>query len=717
MIEFNSENKIFKIQTKNTLYAMQIVHDKYLAHLYYGSKIDDVTVGYQEIPVAFASYVADVGSVFSLDTILTELSFFDSGDSRDTAIKIKNQNGDSTTLFYYKSHRVFKGRCDFLDMPYSRNADETLEIVYVDEVSGCELYSYYSVFYESDTITRYAKFMNCGKASLQICQANIAQLDFYGGEYKVVTLCGDYNQERQINEHLIHAGIQGIYSKRGHSSHHYNPFIALKGVETTENAGDAYAMEFVYSGDFEGRVEKCFDGRIRVMLGLNRDTFSWLLKEDEEFWTPEVIMTYSARGMNGLSQNLHDHIRGHIINQKFVNSARPIVINTWEAMYFNIDEEILFSYAEKARKIGIDTLVIDDGWFGSRNDDTSGLGEWYVNVNKFKNGLQFFSEKVHNLGLKLGIWIEPEMVNPKSELYKKHPEWVLQCKDRPSSLSRKQLVLDLTNDEVIDYVVDGLKETFKGVQLEYIKWDFNRSLSEAGSLFLPMERQSEAKHRFVLGSYKMHKKLTEAFPDVLFEGCSGGGGRFDAGLLFYCPQIWTSDNTDPVSRLAIQKGTSLAYPISSISAHISDTLCNNVENIADYDFRFNVSLGGVLGYELNILKLSKENEERVKAQVEKNRKLQPLLLAGDYYRFDGFEQGEFGFACIAKDKSEFIVVYQNLNKTANKTITVNGLDEKTLYKNEKGDVYTGEKIHRQGIELELIDGLYAFDYFQRVKNS
>ena len=407
MIEFNSENKIFKIQTKNTLYAMQIVHDKYLAHLYYGSKIDDVTVGYQEIPVAFASYVAEIGSVFSLDTILTELSFFDSGDSRDTAIKVKNQNGDSTTLFYYKSHRIFQGRCDFSDMPYSRTADETLEIVYVDEVSGCELHSYYSVFYESDTITRYAKFVNRGKGALQICQANVAQLDFYGGEYNVVTLCGDYNQERQINEHLIHSGIQRIYSKRGHSSHHYNPFIALKSVETTENTGDAYAMEFVYSGDFEGQVEKCFDGRIRVMLGLNRDTFSWLLTENEEFWTPEVIMTYSARGMNGLSQNLHDHIRGHIINPKFVNSARPIVINTWEAMYFNIDEDILFRYAEKAKQLGIDTLVIDDGWFGSRNDDTSGLGEWYVNVNKFKNGLQSFSEKVHKLWLKLGIWIEP----------------------------------------------------------------------------------------------------------------------------------------------------------------------------------------------------------------------------------------------------------------------------------------------------------------------
>ena len=711
MISFDLEEKIFRIDTKNTTYAMKIAHDKYLTHLYYGAKLENLQGLYKEYPVDFAPYVAEVGANFSLDTVATELSFFDSGDLKDTAVKIKNGNGDSSTLFYYKSYRIFAGRQEFTDMPYSRNADETLEIIYEDEVSGCELHSYYSVFVNSNTITRYARFVNKGEKPISICRANIAQLDFLSGDFHLVTLCGDYFKERKITEYPLHEGLQGVYSKRGHSSHQYNPFVALKTAETTENSGDVYAMEFVYSGDFEAQAEKTFSGKTRLMMGLNRDTFTWLLESGEEFCSPEVILTYSGGGMNGLSQNLHDHIREHIINPKFVYADRPVVINTWEAMYFNIDEEILFRYAEKAKQIGIDTLVIDDGWFGKRNDDSIGLGDWFVNRNKFKDGLASFSDKVHALGLKLGIWIEPEMINPTSDLYKEHPEWVLQCKDRPKSLGRRQLVLDLTNDEVIDYIVDTIKTTLSDVKLEYIKWDFNRSLSEVGSLFLPTERQGEAKHRFVLGSYKMHKKLTEAFPDVLFEGCSGGGGRFDAGILFYCPQIWTSDNTDPVCRLSIQKGTSLAYPISAISAHISDSLFNKFEGDPDYDFRFNVALGGVLGYELNITRLSLENEKKIQEQVEKTRKLQQLLLRGDFYRLDGLDEGEYGFVCVSKDKSEFLLVYQSIVNVERKKICVVGLDNRIMYKDESGNFHLGEKLAKEGVAIKSSNNTYSYFYF------
>lgn len=711
MISFDLEEKVFRIDTRNTTYALKIARDKYVAHLYYGAKADSLQGFYKEYPIDFAPYVEETGADFSLDTIATELSFFDSGDLKDTGVKIKNANGDCSTLFYYKGYRIFAGRPQFADMPYSRNPEETLEIIYEDEVSGCELRSYYSVFANSDSITRYAQFVNTGKQPLSICRANIAQLDFLKGDYQLVTLCGKYGNERGITEYPLHNGLQGVYSKRGHSSHQYNPFVALKSAETTENAGEAYAMEFVYSGDFEAQAEKTFEGKIRLMMGLNRDTFSWLLKGGEEFWTPEVILTYSNSGLNGLSQNLHDHIRENIVNPKFVYAQRPVVINTWEAMYFNIDEEILFRYAEKAKQIGIDTLVIDDGWFGKRNDDSIGLGDWFVNRDKFKDGLASFSEKVHALGLKLGIWIEPEMVNPTSDLYKEHPEWVLQCKGRPCSLGRRQLVLDLTNDEVVDYIVDKIKQAFDGVQLEYVKWDFNRSLSEAGSLFLSNERQGEAKHRFVLGSYKMHKKLTEAFPEVLFEGCSGGGGRFDAGILFYCPQIWTSDDTDPVHRLSIQKGTSLAYPISTISAHVSDSLFNKFEGSPDYNFRFNVALGGVLGYELNITRLSSENEKKIKEQVEINRKLQPLLLKGDYYRLDGLGDGEYGFVCVSKNKLEFLLVYQCIGNAERKRIRVIGLDNRVMYRDEKGDFHLGEKLAKEGVEIKRSNNTYSYFYF------
>ena len=708
MIAFDFEEKIFRIDTQNTTYAMKIVHEKYLAHLYYGQKTECLQGLYKEYPVDFAPYVADVGADFSLDTIPTELSFFDSGDTKETAIKIRNGNGDCTTLFYYKEYRIFKGRVELPGMPYSRFGDETLELIYEDAVSGVELHSYYTVFEGSDTITRYLKMVNRGTAAVQILQALPCQLDLKGGDYTLVSLCGTYGKERNVTEYPLHVGLQGIYSKRGHSSHQFNPFLALKAANTTENVGEAYGVEFVYSGDFEAQAELTYDQRVRLLIGLNRNTFEWNLGVGEEWMSPEVILTYSAKGMNKLSQNFHAHIREQIVNPKFAYQKRPVVINTWEAMYFNIDEEILLRYAEKAKQLGIDTIVIDDGWFGKRNNDSIGLGDWYVNQQKFKNGLESFSEKIHALGLKLGIWIEPEMVNPKSELFQEHPEWILQCKNRPFSLGRRQLVLDLTNDEVIEYIVDKIKATLSGVQLEYIKWDFNRTLSEVGSLYLPCEKQGEAKHRFVLGSYKMHQKLIEAFPDVLFEGCSGGGGRFDAGILYYCPQIWTSDNTDPVCRLAIQKGTSLAYPLSTISAHVSDSLWNKLESVPDYNFRFNVALGGVLGYEMNITRLSSENETIIKEQIKQYGNFAPLLLHGTAYRLDGLGQDEYGFVCVAKDKSEFLLVYQNLSGAARKRIPIVGIESRAVYKDGQGNLYRGEKLLKEGLEISATSGAYSY---------
>lgn len=709
MILFDKKNKIFNIKTNNTTYAMQVVHDKYVAHLYYGKKTDRLTECYKEYPVDFAPYVADVGANFSLDTILTELSFFDSGDTKDVALKIRNGNGDSVTRFEYVGYDIFKGRLEFENMPYSRNAEETLEIIYRDGVSGCELHSYYTVFPESDTITRYARFVNKGESPLVLQKATACQLDLLKDDYTLISLCGTYGRERNVTEYPLHVGVQSVYSKRGHSSHQFNPFLALKTARTTENNGDAYAFEFVYSGDFKAQAEKTYDGKVRVLMGLNADTFEWTLEAGESFTTPEVIMTYSARGMNKLSQNLHDHIRAHIIPKKFAFSARPIVINTWEAMYFNIDEEVIMRYAEKAQTTGIDTVVIDDGWFGQRDNDSIGLGDWYVNEKKFPNGLQNFSERIHALGLKLGIWIEPEMINPRSELYKQHPEWVLQCKDRESSLGRRQLVLDLTNDEVIEYMVETIKKVFDGVQLEYIKWDFNRTLSEVGSLQLPVCRQGEAKHRFTLGSYKLHQKLTEAFPNVLFEGCSGGGGRFDAGILYYCPQIWTSDNTDPVAQLEIQRGTAMAYPLSCISVHVSDSRFNCLEIKPDYDFRFNLAQSGILGYEMNITRISAEQEEKLRAQVALNKELQPLLLHGDCYSLEELQAGEYGLACVAKDKSKFFVLYRNVGGKERRSLKICGLDKNKTYKDDKGRTYSGETACSEGIEVRCPSEPYVYE--------
>lgn len=661
MIAIDENNKIIKIHTKNTTYAMQIAFGKYVLHRYYGKRTEEIKPCRYR-PVAFAPFDGDIGVKFSLDTVSTELSFFGSGDLRDTGVKIKNKNGDSVTGFFFESYRVFDGRVNFDGMPYSRGGDKTLEIVYFDAVSKCRLRSYYTVFYETDVITRYAVFENAGKNPLLIENALVCQLDFENTKFEFTCLAGKYYWERNITTYPLHFGKQSIYSERGQSSAHANPFAILRRPKTTENKGECYAVQFVYSGDFEIQAELRYDKRVRLMAGLNRHTIAWNLEKGESFTTPETILTYSQKGINGLSQNLHDHLRNSIINPKFVNKSRPVVINTWEAVHFDINEDVLLEFAKKAKEMNIDTLVVDDGWFGNRNDDTSSLGDWYVNTEKFKNGLKSFSEKVHAHGLKLGIWIEPEMVNPNSDFYRQHPDWVLKCKDRTNSLSRNQLLLDASNLEAVKCVVDMIKKALDGVKLEYIKWDFNRSLSEAGSFNLPRKNQCEIKHRFVLGSYKMHEMLTNAFPDVMFEGCSGGGGRFDAGILFYCPQIWTSDNTDPIDRLQNQKGTSVAYPLSANSAHVSHTLLNRFEEKPDLDFRCAVALGGMLGYELNITKCSKEEVDTVREQIDLYKKIERLTIDGDLYRLDGLNSKEYGFYVLSKDKKEYFFEYYYLDK-------------------------------------------------------
>ncbi|MBE5742586.1 MAG: alpha-galactosidase [Clostridiales bacterium] len=679
MIYYNESSKIITLNTKNTTYAMQISHEKYVLHLYYGKKTEDIKP-HKEKVVSFCPYDPNIGMKFSLDTVPTELSFFGSGDLRDTGIKIKNQNGDSVTRFLYKSFRIFDGRINFENMPYSRGGDKTLEITYFDEVSNCVLKSYYTVFYDTDTITRYAIFENNSVNSLLIEEAMACQLDFAKGNFEWTCLGGKYCWERNVLTHKLHFGKQSVYSERGHTSAHANNFVILQKPKTTEDSGECYAVEFVYSGDFEIQAELLYDKRVRLMVGLNRHTISWNLGAGESFTTPETILTYSARGRNGISQNMHDHLRNTIINPKFVYKKRPVVINTWEAVHFDINEDLLLEFADKAVELGIDTLVVDDGWFGGRNNDKSSLGDWYVNTEKFKNGLVSFSNKVHEKGINLGIWIEPEMINPDSDLYRSHPEWAIQCKDREGCLSRNQLLLDMTNNDAIDHVVGMIKEALKGVKLEYIKWDFNRSISEAGSLTLSKEKQCEVKHRFVLGTYRMHKLLTEAFPDVLFEGCSGGGGRFDAGILFYCPQIWTSDNTDAIDRLKNQKGTSYAYPLSANSAHVTHSCINKYEDKknVDLDLRFKIAMGGVLGYEFNITKFNESQSQIVKKQIEEYQKVSDLVLRGDLFRLEGLLKHEFGFYVLSKDKKEFYFEYFNLRANFKEREFILKLGDKTI---------------------------------------
>ena len=695
MISYIEQYSMFKIDTQKTTYAIKIVHDRFAVHLYYGKKIDnsfELNECYKENPVSFAPYPQDIGVDCSLDTIGSELSFYDNGDLKETAIKVEN-DGCCVTTFDFVDYKIYCGRIYFDNMPYSRNGDQTLELVYYDKFSKVELHSYYVVYYESDTIVRFIKFINKNDKAVTIRKAMSAQLDIASGEYKLGYLAGEYANERNYVENTLSAGIQSIYSKRGHSSHHFNPFAVLKTSNTTENEGNVYGIELVYSGDFSIKAEKTFSGKIRLLAGLNDDTFTWLLNSNDEFITPEVIITYSFEGIGQLSRNFHTHLRNNVINPKFVYAKRPIVINTWEAAYFDINENILLDYAKHARNMGIDTLVVDDGWFGARNDDTSSLGDWWVNARKFPNGLKRFSDKIHSLGLNLGIWIEPEMISPNSELFRQHSEWVLGRKDKTLPLGRNQLVLDLCNDEVIEYIVNQLKSVFDGVRLEYIKWDFNRSLSESYSNILPKERQGEVKHRFQIGSYKLHKELTDAFPNVLIEGCCGGGGRFDAGMLFYCPQIWASDNTDPIDRLKIQYGTSLAYPLSAISAHISETKNNTIESKLDIGLRYAVASCGILGYELDARRLSDEDKAEISKLNKTYSEISELILEGDLFRNQSL------VSVVAKDKTFAYVVCFNIKNDNSNEKTNTGLDNNFVYV----DKISGKTMDSKFIEEHPID--------------
>lgn len=711
MIIYDKKNQILRLETANATYAMKIVRERYVAHVYYGKKRKSVNGLYKEEGVSFAPYAESQDVNFSLDTVLTELSFFGTGDLRDTAIKIKNGNGDSNTFFAFVGFKILKKLPKIKGMPCSRGGDETLELTYRDEVSGCTLYSYYTVYENSDTITRRIKLVNDGKKSLLIQTLFPCQLDIAGGEYDFVSLGGSYFYERHKHASALRLGRQSVYSQRGHSSHQHNPFAALAKKGATENKGSVYGATFVYSGDFEIQAEKRDDGRVRLLVGHNRNTFGWNLSKGKAFESPEVILTYSANGLNGMTQNMHRHIREQIIPRKFVDRERPILINTWEAVHFNINEDVIHEYAQKAKELGLSLLVMDDGWFGKRTGAFRGLGDWFVNEDRFPQGLEKLADRVRGEGVQFGIWIEPEMVNADSDLYRAHPDWVLQSKDRERSIGRKQLVLDLTNNAAVDYVAEQIIQTLKPVQPAYVKWDFNRSLTEVGSLSLPAKKQCEAAHRFVLGSYRLHEKLTKAFPDTLFEGCSGGGGRFDAGILYYCPQIWTSDNTDPVCRLDIQYGTSLAYPLSTLGSHVSSRKFNALETAPDYEFRFCVTLGGVTGYELEITKFTPEEDELVKAQVAKARALQPLLLTGDLYRCDGLYKGEYASAVVAADKGEVLFTYASVGAKRHTRVRVDGVLDGATYVDENGRKYTGEELKTQGVVTDATDaGKYAYAY-------
>ena len=703
-IRIDEEKKIFHLQTNNTSYIFCVTDFDAVEHLYYGARVEDDDVRYisnRQI-YAFHAHESRDSRRFSMGTVGLELAPFHSGDFRIPSVVYSSEGLLDRCRLHYRSHKVYKGRNPIDGLPYSReSADaETLEVVLTDDDGVVEFTLFYVVYESVDILARHQTLKNNGSAPLTIQKFMSMSLDFYGMDFDTVTLEGMYLYEKA---HLSRAPLKrGTFkntSLAGISSHNHNPFIALCTHNADENMGEVYGFNLLYSGNFAETVSVSNLGDTRLMLGIDDTGFHWTLQQGESFVSPEAILTYSNQGLGGMSRNFHDHIRQNIIEREFAFAPRPIVINSWEPFGVAVTEGKMLSLAKVAGDCGVDTVVLDDGWF--RLDDTvkTGIGDWRTIKERFPSGLKGLSEKIHALGLKFGIWFEPEMIAPVSDLYKAHPDYALSNSKLPL-ISRFEYVLDLTRDEVVQAMADRICEELEGVQLDYLKWDFNRYVTEAASAVTP---QGEVYHRQMLGAYKLLACVKQRLGNVLFETCSGGGGRFDLGMLFYSPQIWTSDNTDPYARAYIQYGTSYAYPMSAMSCHFSEGKCTSGRP-STYEFRYNVAAFGPYGYELDLSKYSAEDKAIFKDYSARYRKDEDLTLKGDLYRLISPETDKFcAYIKVSKDKKKAQLTFLEINATGlieSMVLRLKGLAPEKAYKNEStGEVLYGATLMNVGIRV------------------
>ena len=698
-INFNSQNNVIFIETKNTVYAMKLLHDKFLVHLYYGEK------GKFDINLhnSWMDFSPDYNTWRNLvpENLMTEYVGFDSGDWRASSLRVKNKYGQSNVFLDYVGYRIFDGRLPLGDLP-SADADEntqTLEISLIDNLTNLSVKLYYTVFPDSDVISRYAVYENNGESALTIEKSMSLTVDLDNCDFDMISFYGNWDNERNFERYHIRHGLQSVYSRRGMSSHTLNPFFALVSPDCDENKGHAYGFNFVYSGNFLSEVEVDHLNHTRVQIGLGDEKFSWLLEKGESFITPEAVMTYTENGYGQMSRNFHKFIRKHILPPEPFN-CRPVVINPWEAVWFDINEKMMLEFAENAKKTGMDMLVMDDGWFGERHNDRAGLGDWFANKRKFPDGLKTFVDRVKAHGIKFGIWVEPEMVNPDSDLYRKHPDWCIHCVDRPRLFSRHQLVLDMGNEDVINYLKETFLKTFDGVALDYFKWDCNRPLSQTGSAVLPAERQGEAAHRHILGVYKLQKWFKETYPNCFLENCAGGGGRYDLGMMKFSSMIWTSDNTIPQKRVKIQYGSLMGYPAATMSCHVSNRggICEDAKQLK---FHGDVALAGAIGYEMHLPKASDEMKKSITNQINAYRKYEKLILTGEYYPvINPFLNNYSAYYYMNEDKSEILLSFIQFAPDSGKKVLVPVIyaDENAVYIDENGKEYAGKELIN-GIEF------------------
>ncbi|MGD9909279.1 MAG: alpha-galactosidase [Candidatus Izemoplasmatales bacterium] len=692
MIRYLEDKKLFHLITNKTSYVFEILPTKHLGHLFYGSKLVDEI----EPDTLRTKFDIEVGNqvlyhqedrTFNLNTAHLELSTYGKGDFRAPMCHFRFNDGSRLSDFLYTSHEILEGKPLFEVLPESKSNDNsrvsTLKIVLVDEVRALEICLYYSVFEESDVITRRITVMNNSHEDVTIEKASSMNLDMCNKDYELMTLDGAWIRERMVTRRPVQPGIYTIDSKKGVSSNDHNPFIALLEPSTSEEFGRCYGFSLVYSGDFEASVELSPHQNIRVLFGINSFDFYYNLKPNNTFVSPEVAMTFSNHGLSELSHQYHEFVKKNIIPKQWQNKDRPIVLNNWEATYFDFNEKKILKLAKAAKQLGIELFVLDDGWFGNRFDDHSSLGDFYVNQKKLPHGLEGLSAKINKLGLSFGLWVEPEMISKDSDLYRSHPDWALSHPGYQPSEGRNQLVLDLSSSVVRTYLFESLSRVFESGNIAYVKWDMNRNLSDLYSNHLQKEEQGSLNYRYYLGLTELLTKLTQKFPNILFESCASGGNRFDLGMLCFMPQTWTSDNTDGLERVKIQYGTSIVYPLSTISAHVSEIPNQQTIRQTPLETRFNTAMFGLLGYELDVTKITPFEKKVIKKQIAFYKQYRSLLQFGTFERYlSPFEHDEAAWAVTSINKETQIYGLYQLREQPNNKLErfeVRGIDPAKKY--------------------------------------
>ncbi|MBQ7678715.1 MAG: alpha-galactosidase [Butyrivibrio sp.] len=703
-ISYLEDYRLFKLDTEHSSYVLSVTDEEgFIGHVYYGARLAADDLRYMLRTADMPGVPSQNGRerVTFMDVFPQEYPGQGLGDFRESAVDVTSAGGTRTTRLTYRSHEIRSDKQKLEGLPATFGGPvQTLVITCEDPALGlvCELS--YSVFEGVDAILRSARLVNEGSQTLQLTKAMSASLDMDVADYQLMTMYGSWGREKKIEKNEITHGKHSVYSMRGISSAQFVPFLGIVDRHSGTDSGEVYGVQLVYSGNFLAQVERDQADNLRLTIGIHPVGFQWKLEPGESFQTPEAVFVYSDRGTNGMTHIFHKLYREHLIRSPYKDRKRPVLINNWEGTYFDFDTDKLLAIARAGHEAGIEMFVMDDGWFGKRDDDNSGLGDWVVNERKLPGGVKRLAEEIHRMGMKFGIWFEPEMVCPDSDLYRAHPDWAFHVEGREPSRNRNQLVLDMTRQEVRDHIYEMMAAVLRDGQVDYVKWDMNRPLTDLGSVKLPPDRQGEIFHRYMLGVYEMQERLITDFPELLLENCCSGGGRLDPGMLYYSPQIWGSDDTDAIERLSIQEGTALTYPLSAIGAHVSVCPNHMVGRITPFDTRGNVALAGTFGYELDVTKLSEEERNQIPEQIALYHRFNDLVCTGDYYRIASYRENHLwdAYAVVAADGSEALLTYVQVLGRPNaraRRIRVRGLQPDRRYRVEFVEQgVSAEELHR-----------------------